>query len=176
MAVTTLEGKSGAGAALWGRATAPETLVITRWLDAPRRLVWTLWTDPAHLVRWWGPPGCTNTACSMQVVVGGSFRLHMHAPDGAVYPCLGVFREIVPQERIVLEGQSNETCPGCGAGLPPGSLVTISFADEAAGTRLQIETSFPTEAARQAAIAAGLESGWAGTLERLAELAAQRES
>jgi hypothetical protein len=50
-----------------GAVTSPRELTITRVFDAPRDLVLTVWTDPAHLIRWWGPTGFTATAVEMDV-------------------------------------------------------------------------------------------------------------
>ena len=68
-------------------------VLITRVLDAPRSLVFTLWTDPQHMAQWWGPHGFTNPICEMDVRVGGGLRIVMRAPDGVDYPMTGTFRE-----------------------------------------------------------------------------------
>jgi uncharacterized protein YndB with AHSA1/START domain len=75
-------------------------IVITRVLDAPRELVWEVWTKPEHLAQWWGPKGFTTTIEEHQFRPGGRFKHVMHGPDGTDYPNLSVYREIVPLERI----------------------------------------------------------------------------
>ena len=66
-----------------GIAAAGEpTIVITRTVDAPRDLVWKVWTDAAHIARWWGPNGFTNTIHAMDVRPGGTWCYIMHGPDG----------------------------------------------------------------------------------------------
>ena len=57
-------------------------LTVTRVFDAPRELVFTMWTDPEHMAQWWGPQGFTNPVCEMDVRVGGAIRIHMRGPDG----------------------------------------------------------------------------------------------
>ncbi len=54
------------------------TIVFNREFDAPRDLVWQVWTDPKHIVHWWGPNGFTNTIHSMDVKPGGVWRFIMH--------------------------------------------------------------------------------------------------
>jgi uncharacterized protein YndB with AHSA1/START domain len=76
-------------------------IVITRVLDAPRALVWEVWTKPEHIAQWWGPNGFTTTIEEFDLRPGGRFKQTMHGPDGTDYPNLSVFREIVPLERIV---------------------------------------------------------------------------
>ncbi len=141
-------------------------LVINRVFDAPRELVWAAWTQPEHIVRWWGPPGGGTSDCEIDLRVGGRFRLTLKAPDGSEFPCNGVFREVVPPARLVYEGPAASPSP-CGAGLPPRAVVTVTFDAVEGGTALTITTVFDTEADHDAAIASGLAQGWPPTLENL---------
>ena len=156
-----------AQAALAASAADRRELSVTRLIRAPRALVWTAWTDPAHIVRWWGPAGCQSTDCSVDLRVGGAFRLTMHTADGTAHASAGIFREIVRPERLVLEGNADDRS-SCGAGLPPGARVTVTFEDIANQTKLTIVTRFPTEAALAAARDAGYTIGWPECLDRLA--------
>lgn len=140
---------------------------IERTFDAPRALVWQAWTDPAHIMRWWGPSGFVNQRCESELMVGGDFRLEMRAPDGNVYPCIGTFREIVEHERIVYEGEAAEGHP-CGAGIPPRATVTISFADQGSKTRLTLHTRFASPERKQAAAEARFIVSWEEAMDRLA--------
>ena len=114
-------------------------IVSTRVFDAPRELVFAAWTDPRHVAQWWGPNGFTSFDCEVDLRGGGIFRLQMQGPDDAVYPCKGVFREVVEPEKIVYTGPSEETHP-CGAGLPPNAIVTVTFAERDGKTTLTIHT------------------------------------
>ena len=53
-------------------------LIHTRILDAPRDLVWEVWTTPAHLKEWWGPNGFSVTTKSMTVEPGKIWDSIMH--------------------------------------------------------------------------------------------------
>lgn len=147
-------------------ASDDRVIVFTRLIEAPRELVWQAWTRAEHVERWWGPPGCENSGCEIDLKVGGTFRLTMHTPDGGVYPCEGRFREVLPPERLVLEGNDNVGHP-CGAGLPPGALVILTLKEVENATALTLETRFVTQDARRAANEAGYSASWPPCLERL---------
>jgi uncharacterized protein YndB with AHSA1/START domain len=88
-------------------------IVISRVLDAPRDLVWEVWTNPEHVVHWWGPDGFTTTIETMDVRPGGVWKHVMHGPDGIDYPNKSVFVEVVKPERIVYShGGGKEGGPG----------------------------------------------------------------
>lgn len=141
-------------------------LVISRIFDAPRLLVWQAWTDPKHLIQWWGPNGFSNTAFEMDFRVGGCFHLNLCAPDGTIYPCQGIYREITAPERIVYTSTADEKHP-CGAGLPPRSVVTITFNELGNQTELIVHTRFETASRCEAANQAGYHKGWTESLGRL---------
>jgi uncharacterized protein YndB with AHSA1/START domain len=85
-------------------ATA-QHIEITRVYDAPRELVWKAWTEPEELVHWWGPPGWTTPleTVTMDVRPGGDFRLTSVSDEGVEMPVVGVYREVVEHERLVLD-------------------------------------------------------------------------
>lgn len=147
-------------------------IVISRVFDAPRELVWKAWTDPQHIVQWRRPKGFSNSSCESDLRVGGTFLLNMCAPDGNTYPCKGIFREIVEPERIVCDSTADESHP-CGAGLPPRSVVTVTFVEHDGKTTLTLHTRFETEARRDAANAAGFSSSWTECLGKLDDFLTQ---
>jgi uncharacterized protein YndB with AHSA1/START domain len=75
--------------------------VITREYDAPRELVFKAWTDPKHVMEWWGPRGFENPVCQWDARAGNSIHVVMRAPGGQEYPMGGEFREVAPPERLV---------------------------------------------------------------------------
>ena len=82
-------------------ANEERELVLTRVFDAPRELVFKLWTDPKHVAQWWGPHGFTNLVCELDLRPGGAILIDMRGPDGIVYPITGVYQEVVRAERLV---------------------------------------------------------------------------
>jgi uncharacterized protein YndB with AHSA1/START domain len=92
-------------------------IVITRVFDAPRRLVFEAMSKAELLQRWlWGPPGWTMVVCENDLKVGGGFRHVWRGPDGKEMAMRGVYREVVPPERIVRTEHST-----LGASLSPAS-------------------------------------------------------
>ncbi len=81
--------------------TSNREIVTTRLLDAPRELVWKVWTEQAHIEKWWGPIGFTTTTEQMDVRVGGHWQHTMHGPDGVDYPGKMHYQEIKMPERLV---------------------------------------------------------------------------
>jgi uncharacterized protein YndB with AHSA1/START domain len=86
---------------------AANEISISRLINAPRELVFEVWTDPDHIKNWWGPDGFTNTIHKMDVKPGGTWEFIMHGPDGTDYKNRSVFKEIVRPERIVYEHDSS---------------------------------------------------------------------
>ncbi len=77
--------------------------VITRTFDAPRELVWRMWTEPEHIRAWWGPHGFDGPHPSVDLRVGGKMNFDMRAPDGSVTPIDATIRELEPPERLVID-------------------------------------------------------------------------
>ena len=83
-------------------------LVIQRLLNAPRELVFKVWTDPEHVVRWWGPTGFTTTNHGMDTSEKGVWRFTMHGPDGVDYQNKIVFLEVNAPERLVYQHSDDD--------------------------------------------------------------------
>jgi len=113
--------------------TSDRELIITRKLDAPVELVWEVWTNPEHIVNWWGPNGFTNTITKMDMVEGGEWDLVMHGPDGMDYNNKSIFKEIIPLKKIVYEHISG-----------PKFVATIQFEEQGEQTMLKWHMLFET--------------------------------
>lgn len=83
--------------------TSDREMLITRVVDAPRDLLWKIWTEPDHLKEWWGPNGFTNTIHKFNLTPGGEWSLTMHGPDGTDYPNQICFVEIIRNERLIYD-------------------------------------------------------------------------
>jgi uncharacterized protein YndB with AHSA1/START domain len=132
---------------------ANEVLVISRVFDAPRALVWKAWTDPAYVMRWWGPKGFTSPVCRIDLRVGGRFTYCMRTPDGQDFYNGGKFLEIVPLEKIVwlwyfADADGNRVNPaqyGFPAEDREGNVDEILFEDIGSNqTRLTYRQNDPT--------------------------------
>jgi uncharacterized glyoxalase superfamily protein PhnB/uncharacterized protein YndB with AHSA1/START domain len=83
--------------------TTERELSISRLLNAPRDLVWEVWTNPEHIQHWWGPSGFTNTIASMEVKPGGEWDFIMHGPDGTNFKNKHIYKQVVRPEKLVLD-------------------------------------------------------------------------
>lgn len=146
-------------------------LVITRTFDAPRALVWKAWTEPEHLVHWWGQPkGATMPVCMVDLRVGGVAHYCIKTPDGGTMWARNIFREIVEPERLVFDmdfsdehGNVVDPPPG----LPGHSLITATFAERDGRTTVTIVHAGVERASAENQT--NYQLGWGESLDRLAE-------
>lgn len=139
-------------------------LSIRREFDAPRALVWKMWTDPAHVAVWWSPEHFTTPVVEMDVRPGGAIHMVMRGPNGADFPFDGRFVSLDEPERLVMRTWVR---------LPDGSIwfevqQTVRF-EEIDGRTVQHFHAEVIEA-RASALGplSGMEAGWSGSLDKLA--------
>jgi uncharacterized protein YndB with AHSA1/START domain len=142
----------------------PTVIVGTRLVDAPRELVWSVWTDPKHLAQWWGPNGFRTTTSAFEFKAGGVWRFVMHGPNGRNYQNRITFDEIVKPERIAYHH-------GGGDDVEPVQFRTmVTFDDLGAKTRVTLRGTFPSAEERARVIwEYGADKGLVQTLARLGE-------
>lgn len=154
-----------------GKAKESE-LVLARVFEAPRERVWKAWTQPEQFKRWWGPKGFTAPFCEIDLRVGGTFLYCMRSPDGKDYWSTGVYREIVPVEKLVAtdsfaDAKGNvvpATHYGMAEDFPMEMLVTVTFEDLGGKTRLTLRhAGMPAGPARE-----GADQGWSESFDKLA--------
>lgn len=143
-------------------------LTLVRRFAAPRVLVWRMFAEPEHLVRWWGPRGFTNPVCRLDFRVGGHWHHVMRGPDGREYPTDSTFLEIEPPERIVYRNAAPEG-EVWGDNPPPSFVRTLTFIEIAKETELTLHAEFQSFEQRDAARRRGFVEG---TLESYDKLAA----
>jgi len=80
---------------------ADREIVVSRIIEGPRRLVFDAFTSATHLEKWCAPKGGTITTRSFDFKPGGVWDATIQGPDGKRYPNHGMWKEIVPPERIV---------------------------------------------------------------------------
>jgi uncharacterized protein YndB with AHSA1/START domain len=149
--------------------TDARSIIAVREFDAPRELVFSLFTDPKHLAQWFGPNGFTTTTSSFDMRPGGVWRFVMHGPDGRDYQNRITYEEVVPPERIVYRH-------GGGDDVEPVQFTqTITFDDLGGKTRITWRGDFPSAAERDRVIKEyGAAEGLAQTLARLRDYVATR--
>ncbi len=147
-------------------AAIPEalrTVSIVRTFDAPRALVWKMWTDPARVGVWFGPEHFTTPVVRMDVRSGGAIHMVMRGPDGSDHPFDGRFLALDEPERLVMRTWIN---------LPDGGVwfeVEHTARFEEAGDRTLMRFDARLIEARADAIGplSGMEAGWAQSLDKL---------
>jgi uncharacterized protein YndB with AHSA1/START domain len=157
-----------------GQATveAPDAepvILITRTLDAPRELVWRCYTEPKHMVHFWGPHGSTTPVCEVDLRPGGIWRTVMRFGTGNEYGYTSIYLEVVPPERIVYRDAPDGWDASEGEPPPWQIHSTLAFEDDAGRTRMTVTVRFRGISERDDAV----KRGFAGMViqgnERLAE-------
>lgn len=121
---------------------------IIREFAAPRALVYECYTEPKHMVHFWGPHGGTVPVCRIDLRVGGVWRVVMRFPDGTEYGYSSVYTEIVAPATIAYRDAPDDWKFGLD-GLPPAELVSsIELDDLGARTRVTVTVHCPSVAAR----------------------------
>lgn len=134
------------------------SLTLRRRLNASAAKVYAAWTQPAQLMQWMHPFDTVCIHAEADLRVGGRFRIVMRQPDGEEHDVSGVYREVVPNEKLVFTWAWRST-------PERESLVTIVLRADGAATDLTLtHERFFDEAARDAH-----EGGWSSALDRLVE-------
>ena len=129
-------------------AQVPETepvIVMTHIYDAPRALVWEVFTRPEHLKHWWGPDGFTIEHDSSDFRVGGHWKFVMVGPDGTHWQNFHQYTAIDAMNSFSHRHGSRPDDPDA-----PDEI--ISFADRDGGTEVTMRMVFRNMAARQAVL------------------------
>ncbi len=132
------------------------SLTIRRRYNAPAAKVFNAWTDPEKMRRWFGPAGVEVLRAESDARVGGRYRIVAQSPGGEEHDVSGVFRQVVPNEKLVFTWAWRST-------PERESLVTVEFERDGSGTLLTLtHERFFDEAARDRH-----QHGWGATLDRL---------
>jgi uncharacterized protein YndB with AHSA1/START domain len=83
-----------------GDAIPAEDVVVRRVFDAPRGLVFEVWTKADHFTRWFGPHGAEVVSCELDARPGGVIRFGHRGAEGTIY-VKGTFSDVVADERLV---------------------------------------------------------------------------
>ena len=137
-------------------------LVATRVVDAPRGLVWEAWASFNHVPHWMtGPDGWTMPVCEIDLSPGGGWHFVWRRSDGTEMEMRGVYRQIVPRERLV-------TTESWG-GDWPDTLNTLVLTEAAGKTTMTCTVLYESNPARDAALGTGMRDGWSASYDRLDE-------
>ena len=144
-----------------------EQILITREFDAPKHLVYKAWTTPELVKRWWSANRGEVTIAEIDLRVGGMWRYVMIADGGMEVGFHGVYREIVPNERLV----STEVYEGIPDAEEHAALDTLTLTEVDGRTTLTILVEHPTKEGRDAHINSGMEDGMQDAMDLLEQVA-----
>ena len=137
----------------------PTTLIVRRVIRATPTVLFAAWTEPTHLIKWWGPTGVECIDATVDLRIGGTYRIANRFPDGRVVWISGEFETIQPPHLIAytwrLEPQTE-----------PPERVTVRFDPRGDVTEVVVQH----ERIADVAARRGHEQGWEGCLDGLAEL------
>jgi uncharacterized protein YndB with AHSA1/START domain len=152
------------------RVTTPSDreICLSRLFDASRQLVFDAMTKPEHVKRWWGilDDKHSVSVCEIDLRPGGAWRFVGRGPKGEYPAFYGVYREIVPPERLVYTEIFEPYPDG-------GSLVTTVLTEEQGKTRLTVTALYESRDVRDMVINTGMERGAAISYDRLDDVAAE---
>lgn len=142
-------------------------ILIRRAFVAPRRLVYDAYTTPDLLRRWLGPRTWEMTLCEIDLREGGAWRYVMRGPEGAEMVMHGVYREVIPPERLVTTEAFDDNWTG-------GETLNTTVFDEHDGvTTVTTTVVYASAEARDGVLGSGMEHGMAEGFDRLDQILAE---
>lgn len=138
-------------------------VVITRVVDAPRRILFDAWTNPRHVPQWMiGPAGWTMPVCEIDLRPGGSWHFVWRKADGSEMAMSGAYREVSPPERLVSTERWGPEWPE--------TINTLVLTESDGQTTVTLAITYPNRDARDAALQTGMKDGMEQSFARLDEL------
>ena len=139
----------------------PATLVVRKIIHASAQRLFDIWTQPEHLQQWWGPANVTCIEATVDLRVGGKYRLGNRLPDGTVLWIVGQYEVIEPPHKLVyswrLESEAQDV-----------ERVTVLFEPRGDATEVIVRHERIPDATRRSQH----EQGWIGCLDGLAKYVA----
>ena len=137
---------------------AAKTLTLTAEFDAPIARVWEMWADPRRLERWWGPPAYPATFVEHSLEPDGRMLYYMTSPEGERHYGSWLVRSVSAPHKIEIEdGFADEN------GMPNDNLpltgMRVTLTEDGNGTRMTIESTFPSTEAMEQMIKMGMQEG-----------------
>lgn len=146
-------------------AKGDREVVMTREFQAPQQMVFDAWTKPELLRRWLGgPSGWTMTVCAIDLKVGGNYRYEWTHENGQKMGMGGVYREVVPHERLVATEAFDQ------AWYPGSAVVTTILTEKNGTTTAETTVTYSSNEARDTVLRSPMESGVAASYDRLEKL------
>lgn len=143
-------------------------LAFSRFIAAPRQVLWRCWTEPELIKQWFTPRPWTTPVVEVDVRPGGRSHMMFRGPEGEEFPNDGVYLEVVPPERLVFTDAYVEAWR---PSAKPFITAIVTFAEEGNGTRYDARVRHWTAEDRAKHEEMGVHEGWGKAADQLAELA-----
>jgi uncharacterized protein YndB with AHSA1/START domain len=153
-------------------------LVLERYVDVPVERVWSAWTEPQHILKWFTPAPWSTVDCRIDLRPGGEFYTVMRSPEGADFPNTGCILQVVPNERLVWTsalqpGYRPTAISPAPEGHECAELLFTAFIlleAQGTGTRYTAIAMHPDELSQRRHAEMGFHEGWGKCLDQLVEV------
>lgn len=138
------------------------SLKIQRTISASVERVYKAWTDPRQMGKWFGCAYVTDIKVTQNLLVGGEYQVQMTTdPDGVVVTVHGVYKEVIPNKKLVYTWNSDSIeYPAA------DTLITVEFIERGKGTEIVLEhKNFALENSVE-----GHSIGWTAAFNKITEL------
>jgi uncharacterized protein YndB with AHSA1/START domain len=135
------------------------TVKLIRSVQAPAQRVFEAMTDPNQVAEWWGPEGFTCPEVTLDVRVGGAYRIAMQPPEGELFHLVGEYVEVNPTSGLAYTFRWEPPDPD-----DRETVARLALRERDGATDIElIQGPFATEARRELH-----QAGWTDSLARLA--------
>ena len=148
------------------------TMTITSDLDATVERAWQLWADPRQLERWWGPPTYPATVVDHDLTTGGRVTYFMTGPDGRFHGWWEVLAVEPPNRLEVRDGFADDSVTPNDA-MPITTMVVTLAQRDGGGTRMVMNSRFPSKEAMEQLVSMGMDEGIAAALAQIPGILAE---
>jgi uncharacterized protein YndB with AHSA1/START domain len=151
-------------------------LVLERFVDVPREMVWAAWTVPELVKQWFTPVPWQTVECEIDLRPGGIFRTVFRSPDGRETPNVGCYLEVIKNEKLVW---TSALAPGfrpSSSAFPGVPLITaiIALESQGKGTKYTAIAMHEDEKERDKHEKMGFHEGWGTVLDQLVAMIKKR--
>jgi uncharacterized protein YndB with AHSA1/START domain len=143
------------------------TMTITSEFGAPVERSWQLWADPRQLERWWGPPSYPATFVAHDLKLGGIATYFMTGPDGDRSHGWWRVVHVDPPRSLEFEDGFGDDPDHAPPELPVTRMRVLLEERPGGGTRMSIETAFPSLEAMEQMLSMGIEDGMREALNQI---------
>lgn len=147
---------------------------IEQTFNASAERVFNAWTDPAKLMQWYAPDGCTIYFKKIDIQTGGQFHSCISNPEFGDCWCIGEYKTVLPNTKLVFtminaDEDGNPIDPaeiGMDPNWPGETLTTVTFIEENGKTKLQLHQTVAQELAKKT----GAYPSWLQMLNKMQDL------